>query len=99
MFRYKLTLSFETPQVENNPSNDYKQFKSQEAKQQDLHCMHAHASMHTNTYTHTHTCMHTRTHAHTHARTHTPTHTQMLAHTHSFMFAHLKYFRNKLEAD
>ena len=39
-----------TPQAENDDSHDYKQFKSQEADQQDLHHtnIHMHAHTHTN---------------------------------------------------
>ena len=40
-------MCLETPPVENDSNNDFKQFKSQEAKQARLHytytCTHAHA--------------------------------------------------------
>ena len=50
--------------VENDNNNDYKQLKSQEAKQ-------ARPTLHTHMHAHTHTRMHARTHAHTHTHTHT----------------------------
>ena len=56
----------ETPQTENDSSNDYKQFKLQEAKQQDLH------------YVYERERERERTHAYTHTHTHAAQHSTQL---------------------
>ena len=68
---YRIQIKFasmsrvETPQTENDSSNDYKQFKLQEAKQQDLHYVYEREreSAHTHTRIHTHTAQHSTAHS------------------------------------